>query len=73
MQTTNVSIQGNPVTQAGISYGYYGYTNMISSLYTNSEAKQKYDKALQEFLNDYGSFHATFKTTDPFFGLLDWF
>ena len=37
------------------------------------EAKQAYDKLLQEFLNDYGSFHATFKTTDPFFGLFDWF
>jgi len=37
------------------------------------KAKQEYDKALQEFLKDYGSFHATFKTTDPFFGLFDWF
>lgn len=37
------------------------------------EAKQTYDKALQAFLKDYGSFHATFKTTDPFFGLFDWF
>ena len=36
-------------------------------------AKQEYDKALKEFLKDYGSFHATFKTPDPFFGLLDWF
>ena len=36
-------------------------------------SKQEYDKALKEFLNDYGSFHATFKTTDPFFVLLDWF
>lgn len=37
------------------------------------EAKQEYDKILQEFLKDYGSFHATFKTTDPFFGIFDWF
>ena len=46
----------------------------VEELYRQAvEAKQKYDIALQEFLNDYGSFHATFKTTDPFFGLLDWF
>ncbi len=37
------------------------------------EAKREYDKILQEFLKDYGSFHATFKTTDPFFGIFDWF
>ena len=37
------------------------------------EAKQEYDKILQEFLKDYGSFHATFKTGDPFFGIFDWF
>lgn len=46
----------------------------VEELYKQAvEAKQKYDKALQEFLKDYGSFHATFKTTDPFFGLFDWF
>ena len=46
----------------------------VEELYRKAvAAKQEYDKALQEFLNDYGSFHATFKTTDPFFGLLDWF
>lgn len=46
----------------------------VEELYKQAvEAKQKYDKALQEFLKDYGSFHATFKSTDPFFGLLDWF
>ena len=43
MLLSNTSIQGNPVTQPGISYGYYGYTNMNSSLYTNSTARQKYD------------------------------
>ncbi len=37
------------------------------------EAKQKYDTALRDFLKTYGSFHATFKTTDPFFGIFDWF
>ena len=37
------------------------------------EAKKAYDKILQDFLNDYHTFHATFKTTDPFFSFLDWF
>ena len=37
------------------------------------EAKQNYDQTLKKFLEDYGSFHATFKTTDPFFGIFDWF
>lgn len=46
----------------------------VEDLYKQAvTAKQNYDKALQSFLNDYGSFHATFKTTDPFFGLFDWF
>ncbi len=43
MQLCNTSIQGNPITQPGISYGYYGYSNMNCSLYTNSGAKQKSD------------------------------
>ena len=42
MQTTNVSIQGNPVTQAGISWGYFGYSNMPSSLYPYRFNRQKY-------------------------------
>ena len=37
------------------------------------EAKKAYDKLLREFLHDYGSFHATFKDIDPFFGIFDWF
>ena len=37
------------------------------------EAKQAYNDKLQEFLNDYGSFHATFRNVDPFFSLFDWF
>ena len=37
------------------------------------EAKRKYDKALNDFVKDYGSFHATFRTTDPFFGFFDLF
>ena len=41
MQLCNTSIQGNPVTQPGIAYGYYGYTNMNCSLYPNSTARQK--------------------------------
>ena len=45
MQLCNTSIQGNPVTQPGISYGYYGYTNMMSSMYTNSTAKQTYKQS----------------------------
>ena len=46
----------------------------VENLYKEAiKAKKAYDKALQDFLNDYGSFHATFKTTDPFFGIFDWF
>lgn len=46
----------------------------VEELYRKAiEAKQEYDKALREFLKDYGSFHATFKTSDPFFGIFDWF
>lgn len=37
------------------------------------DAKKEYDKALRAFLKDYGSFHATFTSTDPFFSLFDWF
>lgn len=37
------------------------------------EAKKNYDVKLREFLNDYHSFHATFRNVDPFFSLLDWF
>ena len=42
MQTTNVSVQGNPVTQAGICWGYYNYASMPSSLYPRKNARQKY-------------------------------
>ena len=46
----------------------------VEELYKKAiDAKAEYDKALKEFLKDYGSFHATFKTTDPFFGIFDWF
>ncbi len=46
----------------------------VEDLYKHAvEAKQAYDKELRAFLDDYGSFHATFKTVDPFFGLFDWF
>ena len=45
----------------------------VEDLYKQAiEAKRTYDEALQAFLKDYGSFHATFKTTDPFFGIFDW-
>ena len=45
----------------------------VEELYKQAiEAKRTYDEALQAFLKDYGSFHATFKTTDPFFGIFDW-
>lgn len=37
------------------------------------EAKKAYDEKLKEFLRDYKTFHATFKTTDPFFSFFDWF
>ena len=43
MQASNVSIMGNPITYAGISWGYYNAVNMISSLYPNREIKQKSD------------------------------
>lgn len=43
MQTTNVSIQGSPVTQAGICWGYFNYTTMSTSLYPHWECRQKYD------------------------------
>ena len=46
----------------------------VEELYkTAVEAKKAYDDKLREFLKDYGSFHATFKNVDPFFGLFDWF
>ena len=46
----------------------------VDDLYKHAvEAKKAYDAELQAFLKDYGSFHATFKTTDPFFGIFDWF
>lgn len=46
----------------------------VEELYKQAvQAKQEYDKALQDFLTDYGSFHTTFKTTDPFFNIFDWF
>ena len=41
MQCSNVSIQGNPVTQPGICYGYFSYTNMPTSWYPNHDAKQR--------------------------------
>jgi len=40
---------------------------------TAVEAKKVYNEKLQDFLKDYGSFHATFKNVDPFFSFLDWF
>lgn len=43
MQVSNTSIQGNPVTQPGICYGYYSYTTMAQSMYVHRDAKQKYD------------------------------
>ena len=43
MQTTNVSIQGNPVTQAGICWGYFSYTSMPTSLYPYRFNRQKYN------------------------------
>lgn len=36
-------------------------------------AKKAYDAELKKFLNDYGSFHVTFKNVDPFFSIFDWF
>lgn len=37
------------------------------------DAKRKYNEILDKFLKDYGSFHATFKNVDPFFGIFDLF
>ena len=41
MQCSNVSIQGNPVTQPGICFGYFGYTNMSTSWYPSYDARQR--------------------------------
>ena len=38
-----------------------------------TEARQNYNKVLNDFLKDYGSFHATFTNTSPFFSFFDWF
>lgn len=46
----------------------------VEELYkTAAKAKREYEDALNAFVKDYGSFHATFKTTDPFMSILDWF
>ena len=46
----------------------------IEELYkAAATAEREYKTALNDFIKDYGSFHATFKTTDPFFSILDWF
>ena len=46
----------------------------IEELYkAAAAAEREYKTALNDFIKDYGSFHATFKTTDPFFSILDWF
>ena len=37
------------------------------------EAKEEYSKILYKFLEDYGSFHATYTRTDPIWSLFDWF
>lgn len=39
-------------------------------------AEKAYTEKLREFVKDYGSYHNTFKDSDPLFGflnLLDWF
>lgn len=44
----------------------------VEELYKQAiEAKKAYDLELRAFLKDYGSFHATFKAVDPFFGIFD--
>lgn len=43
LQACNVSIQGNPITHAGICYGYYNYTNMSTALYPNHDCSQRSD------------------------------
>ena len=43
MQLTNVSIQGNPVTGAGITLGYYSSMNMEDPLYNQWDIQQKSD------------------------------
>lgn len=46
----------------------------VEDLYSAAvEAKKAYDNALKSFLKDYGAFHATFRTSDPFFSLFDLF
>lgn len=43
-RTSDLSIQGNSVSQAGISYGYFNYTNMPISMYHPYGVWQKYDE-----------------------------
>jgi hypothetical protein len=46
----------------------------VEELYTAAvNAKKAYDDALKAFLKDYGAFHATFRSADPFFSLFDLF
>ena len=46
----------------------------VENLYKEaSEATKKYETALRQFIKDYGSYHTTFKTSDPWLRLLDWF
>ena len=37
------------------------------------DAKNEYNQILYKFLDDYGSFHATFTRSDPIWSLFDWF
>ena len=43
LQVCNVSIQGNPINNAGICYGYYNMFNMQNALYTNDAVIQNSD------------------------------
>lgn len=46
----------------------------VENAYANAvNAKKAYNQILQEFLKDYGSFHATFKDVDPFLNFDLWF
>lgn len=36
------------------------------------DARKEYEEVLHSFVKDYGSYHTTFKSSDPFFSLFGW-
>ena len=45
-----------------------GRAKVVDELYKAMvEAKKNYNDALQDFIRDYGSYHFTYRSSDPFF------